>query len=430
MDRVIEGKAYVNGSFQHCCIGIKDGKIQQIKKILRSDEHINFGNNLIIPAGIDLHVHFRDPGYTHKEDFKTGSISAAFGGMSCVFDMPNTHPPTITKNSLIDKIQIAENKCYVDFGIFSGVTDNNIENLSKLAKLCCGFKIFLGNTTDAFQLNKNNLKNALYKIKKTNLIALIHAEDELCLKKYKINVKNLKDHLNSRPAECEESSIKSILQINKDISSKIHICHISSNEGLNSLNKSPDNISVGVTPHHLIFEITNNNLNQTIYKVNPPIRTHFDRESLWNGIINGSIDVLESDHAPHTLDEKDQEFNNAPSGIPGVETLFPLFLAAVKKSNIEFNRLISLICEKPADILDIPKGRIELGKDADLIVIDYKNMSTIKSDNLHYKCRWSPFEGMNAIFPSFVFIRGSEIIENHELVGSQGFGCNIKEKIS
>ena len=173
MSLTVEGKAFVNGSFNKCCIEIKDGKISDIKKILKGDKHIDFGNKLIIPAGIDLHVHFRDPGLTHKEDFSTGSMAAAFGGISCVFDMPNTIPQTTTIQTLSDKIILADKKSYVDFGIYAGLTDSNINNIETLAEKCSGFKIYLGSTTNTLLFDKKNLKETLAKVSKTNKIEFI-----------------------------------------------------------------------------------------------------------------------------------------------------------------------------------------------------------------------------------------------------------------
>lgn len=162
-----------------------------------------------------------------------------------------------------------------------------------------------------------------------------------------------------------------------------------------------------------------------MYKVNPPIRSNLDRETLWYGVKNSYIDVLESDHAPHTLEEKEVDFDRAPSGMPGVETMYPLFLAEVKKNHLSFARLISLLCERPAELMNIPKGKIEVGRDADFIVIDYKETTTVKSENLHSKCGWTPFEGMSTIFPSDVFLRGERIIEEHQLTSSSGLGNNV-----
>jgi len=422
MDLIIEGKAFVNGSFNDCCIGIKDGKISDIKKILKGDSHIDFGNKLIIPAGIDVHVHFRDPGMTHKEDFSSGSMAAAFGGISCVFDMPNTIPQTVNLQHLNDKIVSAGKKSYVDFGIYSGVTDDNINEIETLAKKCSGFKIYLGSSTNSLKFNKRNLKEALQKISKTEKIVLFHAEDEELLIKNRGIEKNIIDHLRFRPSICEETSIKDIIQAAHGINLKAHICHLSSIEGLELLKKRPNNITCGVTPHHSLLSSDKKIGFQTFYKVNPPIRSSFDKEALFNAMKNGIIDVLESDHAPHNKEEKDTDFADAPSGLPGVETMFPLFLHLVKNEMISIERVISLMCHRPAELLNVPKGKIEVGRDADLIVVDLKDETKIKADDLHSKCGWSPFEDWPAIFPSHVFVRGEKLIEEHEIQVSRGFG--------
>jgi len=427
MDLTIEGKAYINGSFETCCIGVQEGKIALIKKNIKGDEHLNFGNKLILPAGIDMHVHFRDPGFTHKEDFSTGSKAAAFGGITCIFDMPNTKPQTTNVRTILEKINIAKKKSVVDFGIYAAITDNNIEHIGEMSKHCNGFKIFLGNTTNSLHLNGQKLNKALHAASLTKKLTLIHAENEQCLKKHNIAEQNLKDHLLCRPSECEEQAIKDVLDANKKTMSKIHICHLSSCEGFELLRKKPRNVTVGVTPNHLFLDVNNNDSENAMYKVNPPIRSHFDRETLWYGINNGFIDVLESDHAPHTLDEKKNDFNNAPSGIPGIETMYPLFLAEVKKNHLSFTQLISLLCERPAEIMNIPKGKIEIGRDADFIIVDYKEKTIIKSENLHSKCSWTPFEGKPAIFPSDVFLRGEKLIEEHEILVKKGFGKFVGE---
>jgi dihydroorotase len=187
----------------------------------------------------------------------------------------------------------------------------------------------------------------------------------------------------------------------------------------------PKHLSVGVTPHHLFFDVGALPSNQTFYKVNPPIRSSFDKDTLWYGIRNGLIDVCESDHAPHTLEEKHSEFNEAPPGLPGVETMYPVLLASVKQEHLGFTQLLSLLCERPAQLLNLPKGKLEVGLDADIIVVDFKKPEPIKADQLHSKCAWTPFDGYPAIMPSSVFIRGEKIIENHELLGKQGFGRYI-----
>jgi len=427
MDLTIEGKAYINGSFEKCCIGIDKGRISSIKKILKCDNHLDFGNKLIFPGGIDAHVHFRDPGMIHKEDFVTGSLAAAYGGISCVFDMPNTIPQTTDLQVLSDKIALIGKKSYVDFGIYSCITNSNIKNIREIGKKCSGFKIYMGNSTNSLQLETSNLREAFKEVDFTEKLVLIHAEDEQCLDMHKTKERNLVDHLHSHPSKCEEKAIRNIIESAIGLNSKIHICHLSSHGGLELLKNRTENITCGATPQHLLLSIEKNLTPQSRYKVNPPIRTSLDRELLFEGMRNGFIDIIESDHAPHTLDEKNIEFCDAPSGVPGVETIFPLFLYMAKEGILTFQKLISLLCERPAELLGVNKGKIEMGKDADIIVIDIKEECKIKSQNLHSKCEWSPFEGWSAIFPTHVFIKGEKLIEDHEMTRSQGFGRFVGE---
>lgn len=422
MDLVIEGKAYINNSFEQCCIGIKNGKIVEIKKILQGDKKLDFGNKLIFPAGIDIHVHFRDPGMTHKEDFSTGTMAAAFGGVSCVFDMPNTIPQTTNVQTIADKVISAEKKSFVDFGVYAGITNSNINNIESLSKNCSGFKIYLGTTTNSLKFSKVNLREALQNISKTEKTVLFHAEDEELLSKNKSVEKDITDHLRDHSSVCEETALNDILLASQGLNLKLHICHLSSLEGLEILKNRSHNISCGVTPHHILLSVEKKMGSQTFYKVNPPIRSSFDKESLFNAAKNGIIDVIESDHAPHTKEEKDTNFNEAPSGLPGVETMFPLFLYLAKKETISIQRVISLLCGRPAEILNIPKGKIEKGKDADLIIVDLKDETKIRADNLHSKCGWTPFEDWPAIFPTHVFIRGEKLIEDSSIRVKQGFG--------
>jgi len=422
MDLSVEGKIYINGAFEQGCIGVENGKIVKIKKILKADEHYNFADKLILPAGVDIHVHFRDPGMIHKEDFYTGSLAAAFGGISCVFDMPNNTPPVDNISCLDDKISIGSRKSVVDFGLFVGVTNNNIDSIEKLSRRCNGFKIYLGSSTLSLLFDKTNLPNVLDKFSSTGKPVLFHAEDEECLIGHKQVEKNLFDHLSSRPAICEEISIKEVLSVAHDFATNIHFCHVSSCDALEVLKKHPGNVSFGVTPHHSLLNVEKNLVSQSFYKVNPPLRTSFDRESLFNAINNGFVDILESDHAPHTKEEKDVDFDEAPSGMPGVETMYPLFLYLVKKGFLSFQRLSSVLCARPAELMGVSKGHIEKGFDADFIVVDLKNERRIKAEDLHSKCGWTPFEDWPAVFPEDVFIRGEKVIDDYEIQVNPGFG--------
>jgi dihydroorotase len=340
--------------------------------------------------------------------------------------MPNTKPATTTLSALAEKKQIARIKSVVDFGIYAGITDGNISSVPELASQCSGFKIYLGGTTNAEMLSASRLPEVLPSLATSKKLTLIHAELQSCLEQHKKAEASLSDHVQAHPSLCEEAALKQILSLAQNSQARLHICHLSSSGGVELMKKRPSTMSVGVTPHHLLFEYENVQTQQTWYKVNPPIRSHQDHEALWQNMVAGVIDVVESDHAPHALDEKNQEFNNAPSGLPGVETMYPLLLARVKQDRLSFQRLLPLICEKPAGLLGIPKGKIEVGKDADLLVIDFKTMQPITAENLHSKCGWTPFEGWPALFPEIVFLRGETAVEDDELLVKQGCGRFIE----
>jgi dihydroorotase len=416
METVIEGNAFILGEIVKCCIGIEDGKIKEIKKILKGDEHFDFGDKLILPAGIDSHVHFRDPGFTHKEDFESGSCAAAYGGITCVLDMPNTIPPVTTNEALLDKIRIAQGKSIVDFGIYAGVSENS--DIPSMAVFAPAFKLYLASTTGKMKIeNYNSLSTILETVKSTGKVLSIHCEDERLLEG-KIKTHDLKEHLMARPNQAEASAIDMVLKNSNE--AKIHICHISTVEGAKLVSSSPSTSEV--TPHHLFFNIGSDLGSRG--KVNPPLRRTEDQEALWNGLRSGDIDIMASDHAPHTLEEK-EEFQFAPSGMPGVETMFPLMLWRIKHHKFELPRLISAMCEKPGEIFGINKGKLEVGYDADIIMVDMREETEIDENDLHSKCGWSAYHGLEAVFPKFTFLRGEIVVEDWEMTGEKGWGRMI-----
>ena len=420
MDLVVEGNAFYKGKLTQCCIGIKNGKIEQIKKILKGEENLDFGYNLILPAGIDSHVHFRDPGFNHKEDFATGTMSAVYGGICCVLDMPNTKPPVTSLRAFSEKYSEIQKKSYIDYGLFATVNFDSIEKtfkeIDRLSNVCIGFKIYMASTTgDLTFKNPNMLKILLEKMQSKNKKVAIHAEDETILEKGKNIVKNLNEHLLSRPNIAEYSAIKKLKSY--DLTEKLHICHVTCGDSLELLKES--NFTSEVTPHHLFLH-SDMDLG-ALGKVNPPLRHKNERLKLWQALNIGLIDILASDHAPHTIEEK-EDFSQAPSGIPGVETMYPLMLSMLKHQKINLPRLVNAISEKPAEIYKLKKGKIEKGFDADLIVIDMKNETIIKEKNLHSKCGWSPFKGFNSIFPKAVISSGKLILKDIDLYGEKGIG--------
>ena len=409
MDLVVEGNLYLKGEIIKGCVGIEYGKIKSVKKILKGEEHLDFGEKLIMPAGVDAHVHFREPGFTYKEDFSTGSMSAAFGGMSCVLDMPNTKPQVNSVDIFKEKLSIAKRKSYVDFGLYA---DGNSDEIENLGKICSCFKIY------SYEMDDNLLEKKLNEIEKTGKTVSVHAEDKKLFRETKSL--NLSDYLHSRPNEAEEKRIHKIVSFGKK---KVHIAHVSAKESTDILKNK--GVTSEVTPHHLLLNIDSGLGAKG--KVNPPLRTEKDNEALWNALVNGTIDIVASDHAPHTIEEK-QEFDDALPGVPGVETTLPIMMYFMKEEKISLRRLVNAICEKPAEIFNLNKGKIKKGFDADLNVFDLKNEKKISADMLHSKCGWTPFEKFHGIFPICTIIRGEVIVENNEIMVNPGFGRFVGEK--
>ena len=422
---------------------IEDGKIKGISKEFRIsayDELIDAQNMVAIPAGIDAHVHFRDPGLTHKEDWYSGSCSAAAGGITTVLEHPNTIPPVIDKTGFSLKLKRAKKKSVIDFGINGGVT-NNLDKLSELWRLGISVfgEIFMAESTGGLNIGKDTLGSALSKIGQMNALACIHAEDDaMRLENEKLFKNDSSPDLHSkiRPNECEEIAVKDCLKINReaDTPSKLHFCHISTPEAVkvladarkqfSSLGNS-GHLTCEVTPHHLFLSSKDYARLGTLGKMNPPLRSSGDAAFMISALNSGLINSVASDHAPHMYYEKDVPMLSAPSGVPGVETLMPLLLAAVCKNMLTLERVLQVTSENPAKIFDLErlgKGFMKPGYDADLLFFDPKNMTQIKSKNLHTDCDWTPYEGMDAVFPEMTLSRGDVVWNGDQIIAKKGSG--------
>ncbi|MFA5312586.1 MAG: dihydroorotase, partial [Methanomassiliicoccales archaeon] len=389
MDTVIEGRAWFNGRLEQCCIGIKDGRIAAIKRDLSGERTFHYEDRIILPGAIDPHVHFRDPGLKDKEDFTSGSMSAAFGGVTCAFDMPNTKPATITLDDLREKKAMASRRSWIDFGLFAGVTPSN--DVGAMAREAIGLKMFMGSSTQSILVTEDkDITRAMEIAKERNKVLSVHAEDEHLIKKSP--ALSLNDHATNRPSKAEENAIKRLASLSNG--AKVNICHVSSPEGMAASNGT--SFTKEVTPHHMLLDASVRL--GADGKVNPPLRTREDRDAIFSAFQKGRFNMLASDHAPHTIDDKHQEFGSAPSGVPGVETMVPLMLTLVKKGKLEMSVLVSSCAHNAGDIFGLKKGRISVGYDADLMVIDPGRTVRIVGESLHSKCGWTPFEGWDAIF--------------------------------
>ena len=405
LDLVVKGRALLDGEPTQCCIGIKDGLIADIKKVLECSDSLDFGDSLMLPAAIDTHVHFREPGKEYKEDFFTGTAAAAFGGVSCVIDMPNTIPMTSDAKALREKHLLAGAKANVDYGLWGLLAPGS--DFAALRKGAVGFKFFMSETTGTAGTSVESWPS-LAKSAGHSLVA-VHPEHPLEMRGGVS--KNLEEHAKVRNPMAEARGIAEA----GALFGNVHMCHVSSRPGLEALailkvGRKGGVLTAEVTPHHLLLN-SKSELGAMV-KVNPPLRAKDDQAALWEALASGALDTVGSDHAPHTMDEKRLDFEDAPSGVPGVETGFPLMLRAVKDGRFTLARCIDACCTAPAKRIGANKGTIAVGRDADLVAVSMHDVVKIKDDEMHSKCGWTPYAGMEAIFPSMTMVRGQVIARN------------------
>jgi dihydroorotase len=394
-------KIWLNKQLVNYGIAIDEGIITSISKdvnLSNSDETVNCKGNIVLPGLVDVHVHFREPGATNKENWHTGSMAALYGGITYVMDMPNNIPPITTVERIKEKRKIAEKKSLVNFGLYAGVGEGNIKQISEIGADANAFKIFMDQS--AGELRIDSLEESFVSISKTGKNISVHAEDRKIIEE---NLKRYKDrndalsHALIRSPEAEISAIKKVIQLSKSSGAKLHILHVTTKEGLNVIyqaKKENVNISCETCPHYLFMTQKDLEEKGSLLKINPPLRTKDDQKELWEGILNGTIDIISTDHAPHTLEEKNQDIHNAPSGVPGIETSLSLMLNAVNKRMISFEKLVELMHDNSVKRFDLDKyGEIEKGNCANLTVIDLNKKWKIVGDDLRTKCKWSPYEG-------------------------------------
>jgi dihydroorotase len=414
-------------------IGVNKGKIVSIKNSpIDAEKIIDVDGHAILPGLIDTHVHMREPGFTYKEDFRTGSEAAANGGFTTVLDMPNTKPPTNTAKAFKDKINIAEKKSVVDFGLHAGADDpDNIKELAYLKP--ASFKIFMDIYDDDYLMNLFAEISDLPTINGSKAIVSLHAEDKEIVSSYtnmEMSEENLNPiiYANARPTLAEEVAISKAILMAKEYNLRLHICHISTKKSLNLIKRAKIDgcyITSEITPHHLLLDSRCFDLFGTFAKTNPPLRSMLDKISLRDLNLT---DVMGTDHAPHTILEKERDIWKAPPGIPGLETALPLMLTEVNRGKISFKDVKRLMCENPAKIFNIKnKGFIRRGMDADIVVVDMKQESIINPENFHSKAHYSPFKGKKVKgMPIMTILRGKIVMDNSEVFDNQGKYVNEK----
>ena len=445
VDLVVKNGTIVspNGSFKGF-IAIDDGKIVavgEVASIPQADKVIDASGMFVLPGIIDAHVHFREPGLEYKEDFRTGSMAAAAGGVTAVVDMPNVVPPTQDAQSFRLKLSRAVEKSLVDFAILGVVVPTNIDKIQEMANEgVVGYKIFMGETVGNLPSPDDwELVLAFQEIAKTGLRVCVHAENRsitthLINEFKKMGRTDALAHLESRPEISEEEAIMRAVTFTKPFRTKLHIVHVSSRNGVDAIRlaKSQGLPVTGETcPHYLLLDgVEAMKKMGSLVKMNPPVRTREHAEALGNGLKTGVLDIIATDHSPHTKEEKFKDnIWEAIAGWPGVETMLTLILTEVNNGRLTLSEVIKYMSEGPARVWGMypQKGSLQIGADGDLTIIDMKKEDVIRAENLHSKNKLTPFDGWRVKGkPVYTIVGGRIVMEKGELYDDAGRGKLIK----
>ena len=424
LDLIIKnGTCYIDNDLKDVDIGIESGKIVKIGQVHEKANHSIDANGLtVLPGCIDTQTHFREPGSTDTEDLSSGSRAAIVGGITSVFEMPNTNPATTNRQEFNRKIDLAKNRMYCNHAFYFGATPDNQSELANLKDLegCCGVKLFAGSSTGTLLVHKEEDIEKVFE--STSKIVAVHSEDEdiLNLRKKLRENGNVHSHQIWRNEECAISSTRKIVKIAKRLGKKAHILHITTKEEVDFLSQNKGNITFEITPQHLtLYAPDCYDKLGTYAQMNPPLRDKIHYDRLWYAVRNNYNDTIGSDHAPHLKINKDKEYPDTPSGMPGVQTLLPVMLNHVNEGKLSLVQLMNLVCENPAKIFGIiDKGYIKKDYDADFTIVDMNKIIEIKNEKIESKCGWSPFDGYKFKgTPVYTIINGEIKMKDGEILG-------------
>jgi dihydroorotase len=420
-------------------LGIRDGRLASVSDDIgpaKGRDIYDARGLFILPGLIDAHVHFRDPGLTYKEDFASGSAAAAWGGITLVADMPNTVPPTAGTAELKDKARTAGEKSYTDFALFALLTRDNLGEMEGLAREgALGFKVFLGSSVgDIAAPPPGTLYEQMLRAGPRRIA--FHAEDDGLNGHFTRLCREAGDDPallpRARPDISEAEAVARALRFAEYTGAAVHICHVSSGRGLALIREAKSRglpVSAETCPQYLFLDAADYPRLGTRMKVNPPVRGAGDREALWRGIAEGIIDIIATDHAPHTAEEKDRPLWEAPPGIAGVETSAPLMLTAVNQGRLSLNHYARLASLGPARVWGLypQKGSFTLNTDADFTLVDMDKTGVIRNGELHSPRRTSPYDGFKTTgAPVAALLRGCFIMKDGVLTGKAGFGRLVR----
>jgi dihydroorotase len=438
LDLTLKGAIVVNHDGEGARdIGITAGRIAALGDLsgASAGEIVDCRGLHVLPGVIDTQVHFREPGLTHKEDLETGSRAAVMGGVTAVFEMPNTDPLTTSAEALADKVKRAHHRMHCDFAFFVGGTHENINDLPELERLpgAAGVKVFMGSSTGALLVEDDaGVRNVLKAIRRR---ASFHAEDEFRLRERRDL--RIEGDARSHPVWRDEvtalTATQRLVRLARETGKRVHVLHITTRQEIEFLRDHKDVASVEVTPHHLTLEAPECYARLgALAQMNPPVRDAAHKAGLWHGIAQGIVDVLGSDHAPHTREEKANRYPATPSGMTGVQTLVPLMLDHVNAGRLSLLRLVDLTSAGPARLFGIAaKGRIAVGYDADLTVVDLKRRETITDRWMASRAGWTPYDGVTVTgWPVGTLVRGRKVMWEGELAApGQGEAVRFLETL-
>ncbi|ETA72160.1 dihydroorotase [Mesorhizobium loti] len=436
-DLILTGGTVVNHDGEGARdIGVKNGRIAAIGDLRQAsaDETIDCRGLHILPGVVDSQVHFREPGLEHKEDLETGSRAAVLGGVTAVFEMPNTNPLTTSEATLADKVRRGSGRMHCDFAFWVGGTRDNARDVGELERLpgAAGIKVFMGSSTGDLLVEDDEGVASI--LRNTRRRAAFHSEDEFRLRE-RLG-ERIEGDPSSHPVWRDEIAAlrctERLVRIARDVRARIHVLHISTAEEILFLEQHKDVATCEATPHHLTLTADDYLRLGTLIQMNPPVRPSRHRDGVWHGIAQGIVDVLGSDHAPHTLAEKAKPYPASPSGMTGVQTLVPIMLDHVNAGRLTLQRFVDLSSHGPQRIFGMArKGRIAAGYDADFTVVDMKRRETITNAQAGSKAGWTPYDGKEVTgWPVGTVIRGRRVMWEGEIVTpGQGRAVEFSEAL-
>jgi dihydroorotase len=406
-------------------VGVTDGRIVFVGDLSQASagEVVDATGLTVLPGVIDTQVHFREPGLEWKEDLETGSRAAALGGVTAVFEMPNTEPNTTDPDTLADKLARARDRMWTDHAFYIGGTHENAEHLSELERLpgCCGVKVFMGASTGTLLVaDDDGVRKVLQNVKRR---ATFHSEDEYRLVERRplARTGDWTSHPEVRDPESAIMSTRRLVRLAKETGARIHVLHVTTAEEVEFLANHKDVATMELTPQHLTLDGDEAyDRLKGLAQMNPPIRNNYHIAGLWRGIEQGIADVLGSDHAPHTLEEKARPYPASPSGMPGVQTLVPVMLTHVANGRLTLDRFIDLTSHGANRVFGIAgKGRMAEGYDADLTIVDLKAKHVLRHEDMATRSGWTPFDGFEATGKVVAtIVRGRVVMKDGELIGA------------